>query len=346
MLALGDEPSTVGISSRAKALADKSEGQGKTMKKALITGITGFAGSFLAENLVNNGFQVSGTYLSDDSLKNLSKNDNYSLYKINLLDEDKVLKFIASENPDYIFHLAALTSPKNSFDNPKETFINNVSAQLNLLEAIKKNNLSEVRILIVSSAEVYGLVSAKDLPIDEDTSFNPANPYAVSKLAQDFLGLQYFHSYKLKIVRVRPFNHIGPRQSPDFVVSGFAKRIAEIEKGKQTVIKIGNISSKRDFTDVKDMVEAYRLVLEKGKEGEVYNLGSGRSWEISEILGKLIKISKSEIKTEEDPNLLRPSDNPELVCDYSKFEELTGWKPQIPIEKSLVDTLNYWRNII
>ncbi len=316
------------------------------MKKALITGISGFAGSYLSENLVDNGYRVSGSFLTEDSLKNLPNKDKLSLHKVNLLEESLVDRLIKETKPDYVFHLAALTSPGISFDNPKDTFINNISAQINLLESIRKNNLLDTKILIVSSAEVYGLVSEEDLPIDEDTRFNPANPYAVSKLAQDFLGLQYFLSYKLNIVRVRPFNHIGPGQSPDFVVSSFAKRIAEIERGKEEVMRIGNLTSKRDFTDVKDMVEAYRLALEKGKAGDVYNLGSGRSWEISEILKKLIGLSKSEIKTIEDPTLLRPSDNPELVCDYSKFEKLTGWQPQIPIEKTLVDTLNYWRNNI
>ncbi|KKQ75116.1 MAG: NAD-dependent epimerase/dehydratase [Candidatus Woesebacteria bacterium GW2011_GWB1_38_5b] len=314
------------------------------MKKALITGISGFAGSYLSENLVSSGYQVSGSYLTDDSLKNLPNKDKVSLHKVNLLDEGAVEELLGKEKPEYIFHLAALTSPKNSFDDPKNTFVNNVSAQINLLESVCKNKLTDSRILIVSSAEVYGLVPKDDLPIDEDTKFNPANPYAVSKLAQDFLGLQYFHSYKLNIVRVRPFNHVGPRQSPDFVVSALAKRIAEIEKGRENVMKVGNLTSKRDFTDVSDMVEAYRLALEKGEAGQVYNLGSGKSFEISEILDKLLSFSKVKIKTEEDQSLMRPSDNPDLVCDARKFEKLTGWKAQIPIEKTLENTLNYWRN--
>ena len=314
------------------------------MKKTLITGITGFAGSYLASHLHESGYQVSGTYISDDGITTISGKEKFRLHKIDLLDEDKVSGLIVSEEPDYIFHLAALTSPKKSFDNPKEIFINNVSAQINLLESVLKNKLFETKILIVSSAEVYGQVAEEDLPIDEETKYNPSNPYAVSKLAQDYLGLQYFISHKLKIVRVRPFNHIGPGQSPEFVVSSFAKRIAEIEKGKEKVMRVGNLTSKRDFSDVKDIVVAYRLALELGIAGEVYNLGSGRSYEISEILEKLIKISKVEIKIEKDPGLMRPTDNPNLICNFSKFNKLTGWKPQIPIEKTLEDTLNYWRN--
>ena len=187
------------------------------------------------------------------------------------------------------------------------------------------------------------MVAKENLPIDEETPFNPTNPYAVSKLAQDYLGLQYFHSDNLKIVRARPFNHVGPRQSPDFVVSGFAKRIAEAEKSGQSKMKVGNLNSRRDFTDVRDMVIAYRLALEKGEIGEVYNLGSGKSFEIKTILEKLLDLSTVKIQPEEDPSLMRPSDNPDHVCDSSKFRNLTGWNPQIPIEKTLQDTLDYWR---
>lgn len=316
------------------------------MKKAFITGISGFAGSYLASYLLEKGFNVGGTYLFEESLDLLPDKDNLSLHKINLLDEEKISEALKLEKPDYIFHLAALTSPKKSFENPKDTFINNISAQLNLFQAIKKHNLEESKILIVSSAEVYGLVSRENLPIDEDTPFNPTNPYAVSKLTQDFLGLQYFISDKLRIIRVRPFNHSGPRQAPYFVISAFAKRVAEVEKGKDKIMKVGNLNSKKDFTDVRDMVKAYLLAIEKGEEGEVYNLGSAKSYEISKILDLLLNFSTDKIKTEQDPSLMRPSDNHELVCDYSKFHKLTGWQPEIPIEKTIKDTLDYWRKIV
>lgn len=313
------------------------------MKKALITGITGFAGSYLAKELLDNGYSVSGTYHSDESLKRLPEKDSVTLYKLNLLDEKSVNDLIRQDRPDYIFHLAAMASAGNSIKNPSETFNNNVTSEINLLEAIKKNELFGARVLIVSSAEIYGLVSAENLPIDEETPFNPTNPYAVSKLAQDYLGLEYFLSEKIQIVRVRPFNHIGPRQSPDFVVSGFAKRIVDIEKGREQNMKVGNLKSKRDFTSVIDIARAYRLAIEQGIAGDVYNLGSGKSYEIQEILDMLIKLSNTQIEIVEDPSLMRPSDNPDLVCDYSKFEDLTGWTPQVPIEKSLQDTIEYWR---
>lgn len=316
------------------------------MKKAFITGISGFAGSYLASYLLEKGFEVSGTYLFEDSLKLLPDRDRLSLHKVNLLDEDRISDVLKIEKPGYIFHLAALTSPKKSFENPKDTFINNISAQLNLFQGVKKHSLEQAKILIISSAEVYGLVSRENLPIDEDTPLNPTNPYAVSKLTQDFLGLQYYLSNKLRVVRVRPFNHVGPRQAPTFVVSAFAKRIVEIEKGKQETMKVGNLRSKRDFTDVRDMVKAYLLALEKGKEGEVYNIGSAKSYEISKILEIMKGLAKMEIKIEQDPALRMPADNPELVCDYSKFNKLTSWIPEIPIEQTIKDTLDYWRKIV
>ncbi|OGH37520.1 MAG: hypothetical protein A3B44_02915 [Candidatus Levybacteria bacterium RIFCSPLOWO2_01_FULL_38_21] len=319
------------------------------MKNILITGISGFAGSFLAEYLVlQNKGKISGTYLEEQSLKNVEKiKTKIDLFKLNLIDEKKVLDIVRETKPDFIFHLAALTSPKASFDNPFETIKNNVRAQLNLLEAVRKLKYLNTRILIVSSAEVYGIVEKKDLPIDEDTKLMPASPYAVSKITQDFLGLQYFLSHSLKIIRVRPFNHIGPRQSSHFVVASFAKKIAEIEKKKtEPILLTGNLESKRDFTDVRDMMQAYVLAIEKGKKGDVYNIGSGKSYTIFGILNKILSLSKTKIKVKLDKSLLRPSDNPDLLCNRTKFTNLTGWEPKIPIDKTLKDTLDYWRNII
>lgn len=319
------------------------------MNKALITGITGFAGSYLAQHLLlSKQYRVSGTYLLEESLKNTdSIKRNLNLVKADLSDEKIVFDVVKNVSPQIIFHLAALTSPADSFNNPTQTLTNNISLQINLMEAVRKNNLLDTKILIVSSADIYGLVRKEDLPIDEETPLMPTNPYSVSKIAQDFLGLTYFLSYKLKIVRVRPFNHIGPRQSSRFVVSSFAKQIAEIEKGKrEPVLRVGNLSARRDFTNVKDMVYAYTLAIEKGQYGDVYNIGTGISYKISDVLSKLISMSFAKIKIEKDETLFRPIDNPELICNANKFAKLTGWKPKIPIEKTLKDTLDYWRNII
>lgn len=317
--------------------------------KALVTGVTGFAGSYLAQHLLStNKYEVSGTYLADDSLGCVSEiRDKMNLVKADLSQEKSVFDIIRDVSPSVIFHLAALTSPADSFKNPTATLNNNISLQVNLLEAVRKYNLSETKILIISSADIYGLVAKENLPIDEETPLMPTNPYSVSKIAQDFLGLSYFLSYKLKVIRVRPFNHIGPGQSPNFAVSSFAKQIAEIEKGKKDpYLLVGNLEAKRDFTDVRDMVKAYVLAVEKGKDGEVYNIGSGVSHKMSEVLNKLISMSSSEIEIRKDSALLRPGDNPELTCDSGKFNKITDWRPQISLEKTLKDTLDYWRNII
>lgn len=319
------------------------------MKKILITGSSGFAGSFLAEYLATEkDVSLSGTYLFKNSPTNLeSIKDKIKLVRLDLVDGEKVIEMVSSFKPDFVYHLAALTSPKESYNDPSETMVINIKAQINLLEAIKNANLKDTRMLVVSSGEIYGQVDKKDLPLDEETMLRPTSPYSVSKITQDFLGLQYFLSYNLKIIRVRPFNHIGPRQSTAFVVSAFAKKIVEIEKNKrEPVLSVGNLESARDFTDVRDMVKAYVLAIEKGKEGEVYNLGTGKSYKISEILEKLLSLSSANIKIERDENLLRPIDIPDLVCDATKFKNLTNWAPKIPIEVTLKDTLDYWRNII
>lgn len=318
------------------------------LKRVLVTGITGFAGSHLAEYLVKNkDYEVNGTYLNDESLKHVEEfKDNLNVIKIDLNDKEKVYELVNSIRPDLVFHLAALTSPGDSFKNPEQAILNNITAQLNLLEAIKDSKMDPT-ILIVSSADVYGVVLQSDLPINENVKFNPTNPYAVSKITQDFLGLQYFNSYKLKIIRVRPFNHIGPKQSPHFVVSAFAKTIAEIEKGeKDPILKVGNLDSKRDFTDVRDIVIGYCDLLEKGRAGDVYNIGSGVSYKIEDILNKLLSFSHSKITVENDPELMRPSDNPELVCNNNKIKNIIGWQPKIKIEQTLKDTLDYWRKIV
>lgn len=319
------------------------------MKNILITGISGFAGSFLAQHLLSVSAEdkISGTYLSGNGLRNIENlKHKIQLEKVDLMEKDQVDRLVKNTNPSVVYHLAALASPSESFKDPSRTFHTNISGQINLLESLRKNSLKDTRVLIVSSAEVYGIVKETDLPIKEDIPLNPVSPYAVSKIAQDYLGLQYHLAYGLNIIRVRPFNHIGPRQAPNYAVSSFAKQIAEIERGeKEPVLKVGNLGTRRDLTDVRDIVRAYVEILEKGKPGDVYNIGSGKSYRIGEVLEMLLGLSDKEITVEVDKSRLSPVDIPDNLCSIDKLTKDTGWLPKIKLETSLRDVLDYWRNI-
>ncbi len=317
-------------------------------KRVLITGITGFAGSHLAELLVSKSeFIIFGTHVSDHHLENLANiRELVNLYKVNLLDSEEISRIVAEIQPDVVYHLAASTSVSDSFKNPAEVLTNNITSEVNLLEGIKKNKLFHTRILVISSSHVYGDVPLIDQPIDENVEFKPDNPYAVSKIAQDYLGLSYFLAYKMPIVRLRPFNHIGPRLSPQISISRFAKKIVEIEKGESDpIMKVGNLDSKRDFTDVRDMVKAYFLAANHGIPGESYNLGTGKVYSIKDMLDKLLGLTSATISIEIDKDLFRPSDIMELRCNPDKFKKLTGWNPEIEITQTLQEMLDYWRKV-
>jgi GDP-4-dehydro-6-deoxy-D-mannose reductase len=246
--------------------------------------------------------------------------------------------------PDALMHLAAWSDVGGSWQQPWTTYELNIQCQLNLLESIRRNR-PETRTLIVTSNEVYGLVHAEDLPIDEETPFRPHSPYGVSKVTQDIMGLQYWNSHRLPIVRMRSFNHIGPGQSDDFAASAFARQIAEIEAGlREPVIRVGNLRAKRDFTDVRDVVRAYWLTLCRGMPGMAYNVGSGECHTIQSILDQLLALSPMEIGVEVDPARLRPSDVPESICDNRRLVAATGWQPQIDLTTSLEDLLDDWRS--
>jgi GDP-4-dehydro-6-deoxy-D-mannose reductase len=260
-----------------------------------------------------------------------------------LKDASSVFKTIKEIKPDRIFHLAAQSFVPSSWEAPSDTMETNVIGQINIFEAVRELGL-KTRIQLACSSEEYGLVHEDEVPIKETNPLRPLSPYAVSKVAQDLLGYQYHQSYDMFIVRTRGFNHTGPRRGDVFVVSNFSKQIAEAEAGKRDpVIHVGNLEAKRDFTDVRDTVRAYWLSLEKGEPGEVYNIASNSTHTIQSMLDKLIEMSTIDIKIKQDPERMRPSDVMILYGDNSKFKKQTGWEPKIPFEKTLEDTLNYWR---
>lgn len=313
-------------------------------KKALITGITGFAGSHLAELLINEGFEVYGTTRPRSKTDNIDPiKRKLNLRDADLLDSHSLLSILSDIKPDYIFHLAAQSFVKSSWASPANTMEMNAVGSVHLFEAVKRAKIDPV-IQIACSSEEYGLVLPDEVPVKETNPLRPLSPYAVSKLAMDYLGYQYHQSYGMKIIRTRGFNHTGPRRGEVFVTSNFAKQIAEIEKGKkEPVLEVGNLDTKRDWTDVRDMVKAYLLSVQKCEYGEVYNICSEKAVAIKEMLNLLLSFSKVKVKVVEDPSRLRPSDVDILLGDCSKFRKATGWKPEILFEKTMEDLLNYWR---
>lgn len=315
--------------------------------RVLITGITGFVGSHLAEYALAQHAEVYGAYRWRSKTENIDHlRDRIGLVECDLRDLSSVQSLLAVANPDFVVHLAGQSFVQASWHSPAETMTTNIIGQVNLLEAIRAHGGRPPRCLAIGSSEEYGLVSDDALPITETCPLLPLSPYAVSKVAQDLMGFQYFRSYGLPIVRTRAFNHEGPRRGDVFVTSNFARQVAEIEAGaREAVIAVGNLRAVRDYTDVRDIVRGYWLLLEQGKPGEVYNLCSGRGWAIQEILDALLAESRVKpIAVQEDPARLRPSDVPVLIGDASKIERETGWRPRIPFEQTLRDLLEYWRH--
>ncbi len=269
--------------------------------------------------------------------------DKITLYECDLKDAASVRYIIREIEPDLIFHLAAQSYVPMSWRAPAQTLETNIIGEVNLFEAVKEMGISPL-IHIAGSSEEYGLVYKDEVPIKETNPLRPLSPYGVSKVAQDLLGYQYFRSYGLRIVRTRAFNHTGPRRGEVFATSNFAKQIAEIEKGKrEPVMWVGNLDAVRDFSDVRDVVKGYLLALERGEPGEVYNISTGEGHKIGEILDILLSLSKVDLEVKKDSSRMRPSDVELLIGDHSKFTETTGWKPEIPLRKTLEDLLNFWR---
>jgi GDP-4-dehydro-6-deoxy-D-mannose reductase len=316
--------------------------------RVLITGISGFVGSHLAEYVLEQGLEVYGTIRWRSKLDNIEHiKDKLKLIEGDIRDSYSMQKAIAESEPDFVFSLAAQSFVPASWRSPSETISTNVEGTLNVLEACR-NGKTDPRIVVVGSSEEYGMVYETEIPIKETNPLRPLSPYGVSKVATDMLGYQYHQSYGMKIVRTRSFNTTGPRRGEPFATSNFAKQIAEIEKGlRKPVMYVGNLDAKRDFTDVRDVVDAYWQAANHGELGEVYNICSEVAWRIGYVLHELLSMSKADkIKVECDPDRMRPSDVQILLCDCAKFRERTGWKPAIAFKQTLSDLLDYWRAIV
>ena len=313
------------------------------MSVYLITGANGFCGRHIADVLEPGDNIVYGISrrIPNDLIV---AHPNIKYEECNLIDHASVFEMLRNIKPDCIFHLAAESSVATSWKSPINIMNNNVLSQINIFESIRELELS-TRIVVACSSEEYGLIRQSDIPVTETCCFNPVSTYAVSKVAQDMLAYQYYKSYSMDILRVRSFNLTGPGRPPMYALSSFAKQISEIEKGlvKNTIF-VGNLNVKRDFTDVRDAVKAYYQIALKGKAGEVYNLCSGKTRSLKHLLEYMISISSAEIKIKIDSAKFRPSDLPVMIGDNTKMKTEIGWTPEIDIQDTLKDLLNYWRD--
>jgi GDP-4-dehydro-6-deoxy-D-mannose reductase len=311
--------------------------------RVLVTGIAGFAGSFLADFLLKQPeLEVHGVIHRHD-LRIQHLREQLNLHRGDLRNALWIDELIDKIRPDYTFHLAAWSDVGGSWQQPWTTYELNIHCQLNLLEALVRR-APRSKVLVVTSNEVYGLLQPEDIPVNEQAPFRPNSPYGVSKVAQDMMALQYWNSHGLETIRMRSFNHIGPGQSDDFVASAFARQIAEIEAGQhEPIVRVGNLESVRDFTDVRDVVRAYWLSLEQASGGDVFNVGSGKGHTVQTILDTLLSLTPVDVTVELDSERLRPSDVPISECDSTKLKQATGWRPQIELRHSLADLLEGWR---
>lgn len=312
------------------------------MKKILITGAGGFVGTYLIKELQKSeGNEIYGAvYQATSDISSIIPADH--ILTGDLTDFAYAQSLVQITKPDIIYHLAALSVVHNSAENALKVLSGNTAISYNLFESVRLHAPS-ARVMAICSANVYGAVQNTDKPLGESTPFRPLNPYAVSKIVQEMLALQYHLAHSLDVVILRPFNHTGVGQTTDFVIPAFAKQFVQIEKGATPVIEVGNQGTTRDFTDVSDMVKAYVLASQKCESGTAYNIGSGRGYTIREILNIFQKITGQTVEIKENQSLIRKSDVPVLIADASKFRESTGWEPKISLEITISDILNYWR---
>ena len=301
--------------------------------KALITGSEGFVGQYLRRELEQHGREVIGIDIQPGE----------KTIQADLLDADRIRYLIAEEKPDEVFHLAALADVGRSWKVPQLTIRLNVEASVNLMEAIRQTNPA-TKLIMIGSSDQYGNLGALGASVSETTEMKPQSPYAVSKRAQEDMAKLYVRSYGMNIYMTRSFNHGGAGQRTGFMIPDFASGIVRIERGQAKELLVGNLSSRRDFTHVRDMVRAYRLIAEKGRPGEVYNVGSGKTWSAQEVLDQLIAMASCPISVRQDPSRMRPSDTPVICCDRSKVTKDTGWEPVLPMEQIIADTLTFFRS--
>jgi GDP-4-dehydro-6-deoxy-D-mannose reductase len=294
--------------------------------RAVVTGSSGFVGRYLVRHLEEGGDEVTGL-------------DRHS--GVDVTDPEAVRSFFARHRPDAVYHLAAVSHVGSSFSAPLGVFRVNAEGALNVLRAALDASAS--RVLVVGSADEYGTVATEDLPITEDTPLRPLSPYGASKVAAEFLGLQAHLGEGLGVVRVRAFNHTGAGQPEGFLVPALARRIAAAERQGAKEVKVGSLDPVRDFTDVTDVVRAYRLLVERGEPGEVYNVCSGRGWSVGELAERLLRLARHSMELVEDPDLIRPVDVPRLVGDNTRLRAATGWAPEIPLDDTLAAVLDHWR---
>ncbi len=296
--------------------------------------------------LARGGVQVFGTARWRSPSQNIEQIvDKITVIDADLRDASSVDSLVVDIKPDWIFHLAAQSYVVSSWKVPSETITTNIVGTVNVFEAVRRAKYSP-RMLVACSSEEYGFVKPEEIPITEENALRPLSPYGVSKVGQDLLSYQYFKSYGTDVVRTRAFNHTGPRRGRVFVCSDFAIQIVEAQNGLRPYVSVGNVDAVRDFADVRDVVRAYWLALEKGEAGEVYNICTGKGYSIREVLAKLMAVSGADVEVRQDPKRLRPSDVPLLIGDNAKFSGRTGWHPEIPFEQTLSDIFDYWRQRI
>lgn len=311
--------------------------------KAMVIGAAGFVGPYLISAIAEElKCEIVATKLEHEKVDI----PNARMEDLDITNPLAIITLLQKERPNYIFHLAAQSSVAYSWKNPVLTVDINVKGTLNLLDAIRQCDYSPA-VLIIGSGEEYGRIDPQMVPIEEDCELKPGNIYAVTKACQNRMATIYAHAYGLNLILVRAFNHFGPKQAPIFVAADFCKQVVQIEKGYQeAVMHVGNLSAKRDFTDVRDVVKAYVKLIQFGKAGETYNVGSGHAIPIQGILDEILAQSQSKISIEVDPKKLRPVDVPIIEADTSKIYAATGWKPEISLKQTVADTLSYWRKQI